>query len=284
MKCNTKIIISIIASVILTFVITALAIEYSIQNDKYGDDVIKTSINSTVMDEERPIIIHLPESYEENTTKKYPVMYVLDGSSQDGHTAFKIDLLSKVKLFPEAIVVGIPNTSGNRSRDFTPHYMKIDSNEPDSDLGNGDNFLKFIEIELTVYINSNYRTNGFSSLSGNSRGGLLVLYVLLEKPKLFDAYLCYSPAFWRENHLIIDKAESFFKQHPNLNTFLYMSLGDLENKKMAKGYNAMVSLIKLMDVTDLKFKYQITKNANHQTNSYKSTIYALEWLGNVLQN
>lgn len=284
MSCNKKIIISIISTLIISAIIGAFLFEFYLQSNKYDESVIQTSINSKIMGEERDVIIHLPEDYEVNTTKKYPVMYVLDGTSQDIHTAFKIDILSKVKLFPQSIVVGIPNTSGNRSRDFTPHYMKIDIEEANSDLGNGDNFLKFIETELIPYINSNYRQNGFSSISGNSRGGLFTLYALLERPELFDAYMCYSPAFWREDHLIVNKAKAFFNSEHNIKTYLFMSLGDLENDKMKNGYNAMVSLINGFNYDDLDFKHQITRNANHQSNSYKSTVYALEWLGNALQN
>jgi len=46
MKCRTKLIIAVLVSIILTFGITAIAIEYSIQNAKYGDDVMQTSIQS----------------------------------------------------------------------------------------------------------------------------------------------------------------------------------------------------------------------------------------------
>ena len=280
MKCKTQLIIAVIASTILTFAITAIAIEYVIQNNKYGDDVIQTSIQSKIMNEKRTVIIHLPESYTTNPNKKYPVMYVLDGTSQDNHTAVKIDILSKLELFPEAIVVGIPNTSGHRSRDQTPHYMKVDIDKDDSELGNGDNFLKFIETELITYIETNYRTNGFRTLSGNSRGGLFTFYAMLESPELFNGYLCYSPAFWRENALIVEKAKTFFIQNSNINSFVFMSLGDQENDKMKNGYTKMVSLIENEKSAHFQFKHQITKRANHQNNSYKSTIYALKWLGN----
>lgn len=40
-------------------------------------------------------------------------MYVLDGTSQDGHTDDKLTVLSDAGLVPYAIVVGIPSR-GNR--------------------------------------------------------------------------------------------------------------------------------------------------------------------------
>ena len=50
-------------------------------------------------------------------------MYVLDGTSQDGHTDDKLTVLSDAGLVPYAIVVGIPKSGGNRERDQTPRFM-----------------------------------------------------------------------------------------------------------------------------------------------------------------
>lgn len=68
-------------------------------------NVVQTNIHSTILDEERRVIIHLPRNYSKDTAQKYPVMYVLDGTSQDDHTADKINILSDAGLAPVAIVV-----------------------------------------------------------------------------------------------------------------------------------------------------------------------------------
>src|SRR6185295_748780 len=85
---------------------------------------IQTNIHSTILDEDRRVIIHLPRNYAKDTAQKHPVMYVLDGTSQDDHTADKIGVLSDAGLIPTAIVVGLPNTRGNRERDQTPPFMR----------------------------------------------------------------------------------------------------------------------------------------------------------------
>ena len=100
------------------------------------------------MNEERRVIIHLPRNYSKDSSRKYPVMYVLDGTSQDQHTADKITVLSDAGLIPSAIVVGLPNTRGNRERDQTPPFMRRDVNDPNSAFGAADKFLSFIEKEL----------------------------------------------------------------------------------------------------------------------------------------
>jgi enterochelin esterase-like enzyme len=85
------------------------------------DSVIQTSIFSTVLNEDRQIILHLPGNYFYDSGQKYPVMYVLDGTSQDQHTTDKIEILSVAGLIPAAIVVGIPNTRAIATEIIYPH-------------------------------------------------------------------------------------------------------------------------------------------------------------------
>ncbi|NER13629.1 hypothetical protein GWK08_09285 [Leptobacterium flavescens] len=287
MKVYLKKIALLLGTVVLSVLATALFIEYNFQNNKYGEDVIQAEIFSKSMNEKRPFIVHLPKNYDSDTSRRYPVMYILDGTSQDIHTAHKIDILSEAKVFPEAIVVGIPNTSGNRSRDFTPHYMKIDLEDEDSKRGNGNNFLRFFEKELIPYIDANYRTSSFRSLSGNSRGGLFALYAMLEKPGLFNAYMCYSPAFWREDKLIVNRAEALLRKGSKKKVFLYMSLGSEENEKMKRGFVAMEKMINRNRPEGMSFYIEVTPKSDHGSNSYNSTVSALAKLGsfmNIIEN
>jgi enterochelin esterase-like enzyme len=59
-----------------------------------SSNVVQTNIHSTILDEDRRVIIHLSRNYAKDPTQKYTVMYVLDGTSQDDHTADKITVLS----------------------------------------------------------------------------------------------------------------------------------------------------------------------------------------------
>lgn len=66
---------------------------------------------SSVLGDTRELIVHLPERYDEEPTRRYPVIYVLNGSSQDVHTASTAALMARLGLMPELIVVGVPNIS-----------------------------------------------------------------------------------------------------------------------------------------------------------------------------
>ncbi|WP_445457434.1 alpha/beta hydrolase [Flavobacterium sp. HNIBRBA15423] len=253
-------------TVLLTALISIILFSYLTGNPTYPKSVIQTKLYSKILDEEREIIIHLPRDYDKN--KKYMVMYVLDGSSQDKHIANKFDILATTGYVENAIVVGIPNVSGKgRQRDYTPPYMKMDIDEKDSPLGEGDNFLTFMEKELFPFIEKNYSVSENRTIAGNSRGGLLVMYSLLFKPDLFQGRFCFSPAIWRDDNLIVKKASEFLTKQDSLNSFLYISMGDQENNKMKKGFNEITKTLKEKAVKQFIWHSEYTKNANHQNNA-----------------
>ena len=86
-------------------------------------------IYSEILDETRSFLVHLPEGYE-NSTKRYPVLYMLDGGDLALHSKYisryskAVSTLKELDYtkMPEIILVGIANT--DRQRDMLP--VKID--------------------------------------------------------------------------------------------------------------------------------------------------------------
>jgi predicted alpha/beta superfamily hydrolase len=230
------------------------------------------------MGEDRSLIIHLPRNYTKNPAQKYAVMYVLDGTSQDQHTADKIAVLSDAGLVPDAIVVGLPNTRGNRERDQTPPFMRTNVDDNTSPYGVAEKFLSSIEKELIPFVEANYRTSGYRTLSGNSRGGLFVLYSLIEKPDLFQARFCYSTPVWRFDNLLVNKVGEFLRSASRLNGFLYLSVGDKETERMVGGFDKLVEVLKKNGQKTFKWAADHTPHAVHQDNALISTSKGLaEW-------
>ena len=93
--------------------------------------------------------------YQQNQKLDYPVLYLLDGQRNFGHTIGTLDLLNQSNMAQEMIVVAIMNT--HRTRDFTPTYDESYNQWGFS--GGADKFLNFIEQELMPYIDKHYRTN-----------------------------------------------------------------------------------------------------------------------------
>lgn len=250
------------------------------------DAKVQSKIYSTELKEERNIIIHLPRHYSKDTVQKYPVMYVLDGTSQDQHTADKIAVLSDAGLLPKAIVVGLPNTRGNRERDQTPPFMRTDVDNQNSPYGAADKFLSFIEKELFPFIDGNYRTSGYRAISGNSRGGLFVFYTLIEKPSLFQARFCYSTPVWRFDNLMVNKTVESLRSDSNskARSFLYMSVGEKETERMVGGFKSMIDALKKNSPGNLIWVADYTPHAVHQDNALISSSKGLAEWGKYLEN
>ena len=132
----------------------------------------RQSIRSEILQEDRPLLIHLPESYQ-TSASSYPVLYLLDGSDYALFNAISdLRRLQGRELAPEMIIVAIENT--DRNRDMLPVKVEEYPVPP-----RAEGFLTFIEKELIPSIEKNYRTNGQRILKGQSLSGLFTLYALL---------------------------------------------------------------------------------------------------------
>lgn len=266
-----KTVLIILISIILTTVAILSILEIKAQRDQLRADEVEI-INSKILNESRKLLVHLPKDYNVNTNKRYPVLYALDATSHDKVILNSTHVLSSAKLLPDLIIVGIVNT--DRKKDLTPHYINQD--DQDSELGKGNLFLNFLENEVIPMIDENYRTTEYKMISGNSRGGLFSFYAMIEKPNLFDAYFCYSPAFWRSENIIAKKFEESLIKKKLTNEFIYLSLGSLENEKMKKGFDEVIEILNKKDSIGFKAFYDFTENANHGTNAYYSIPNALK--------
>jgi predicted alpha/beta superfamily hydrolase len=164
-------------------------------------------INSTILEEERILNIYLPNGYSEDSSKIYPVIYLLDGSKDEDfiHVSGIVQFgsFSWINMIPESIVVGISNV--DRKRDFTyPSQNLLDQKEFPTTGASG-KFIEFIKKELQPLIDSAYHTSSKKTLIGQSLGGLLATEVLFEQPQLFDNYIIVSPSLWWDDENLLDR-------------------------------------------------------------------------------
>ncbi|MEO0728477.1 MAG: alpha/beta hydrolase-fold protein [Bacteroidota bacterium] len=165
------------------------------------------SINSKILGETRVLNIYLPSTYSADSSNTYPVIYLLDGSSDEDfiHVSGIVQFgsFSWINMVPESIVVGIGNV--DRKRDFTyPSESELDQTEfPTS--GQSGKFISFLENELQPFIDSSYKTADIKTIIGQSLAGLLVTEILFEKPHLFDNFIIVSPSLWWDDEKLLDR-------------------------------------------------------------------------------
>jgi predicted alpha/beta superfamily hydrolase len=208
---------------------------FSQDNRKVSIGVID-SIHSNILNEDRKLWIYVPESSDTETPKRYPVLYLLDGDGHFYSVVGMIQQLSQVNgntIYPEMIVVGIPNT--NRTRDLTPTQAKADPLRMDSAYrfsGGGEKFVAFIEKELMPHIDSLYPTRPYKVLVGHSFGGLTAINIAMNHTELFNSYISIDPSMWWDdmNYLKATKQALGTKRFPS--TALYIGIANTMEANM----------------------------------------------------
>jgi len=211
----------VLSGIAVLFLVTSAAMA---QPD--GGTVKRLTLKSSVLGEDRIILVRTPAGYETNKDS-YPVLYMTDGDAHIGHTASTIEFLTRNGRVPEMIVVGVTNT--DRTRDLTP--AKSTNKNAAGELqfptaGGANNFLKFFETELIPEIEKQYRVHPYRILAGHSFGGLFAIHAMISKPGLFNSYVAVSPSLQWENAEALKRAEEFLKNQKELKVTLYTSLGN----------------------------------------------------------
>ena len=232
-----------------------------------GENGLQRTTRSVVLNEEREYTVLLPESYSSDRTRRYPVLYVLDGQSQAGHTAESAALMARIGVMPEVIIVGVSSMEGDRrDRDYTPPDMLLDTERAGGATGSGDRFLTFLRDEMIPGVERDYRTERPRMLAGWSRGGLFVTYSLLAAPALFDARFAHSPALWREGDLIVGQLERLVASAQLLEGFLFLSLGEKENEKMKAAFTHAIAVLEKRAPRTLRWRAVLSRDGVHETN------------------
>ena len=142
------------------------------------------------------VYVRLPEGYDEDPHRRYPVVYVLDGDSLFPILAANHLFLTYDIDLPEAIVVGIAYGSldpaiNKRGFDFSPPTPELDP-----ERGGARAFHGFLTSELIPHIEQTFRAAPTRRiLFGQSRGGSMVLYSAMTFPDVFWGRIASNPAF-----------------------------------------------------------------------------------------
>lgn len=235
----------------------------------------KHSIQSEILQQKRPLMVFLPDDYDKEEEKSYPVMYLLDGGGNFHHTTATVNFLAHQNKIPDMIVVGIPNTD-DRTRDLTPFAESAKTSFPTS--GGADNMLSFIETELMPHIESKYRTQPYKILVGHSFGGLFVTHTLIHHPGIFNAYISISPSLWWGNQeLVMEQSKAFFDSQKDLKGHLYMTMGN-EGGTMLGGAWKLAALLEEKGPQEFYWEFDRMPEETHGSIPQRSTIKGLEFI------
>ncbi|HSG49761.1 MAG TPA: alpha/beta hydrolase-fold protein [Longimicrobiales bacterium] len=234
------------------------------------------TLHSEILGEDRPVLVGLPAGYDESD-EPYPVLYLLDGGAHFHHTTGTVRFLAENNRMPAAIVVAIPNLSGEgRTRDLTPPLEDEKSRTEFPTAGGAGDFLRFLTEELRPWVDARWRTRDFEILVGHSFGGLFVTEVLNRDPSAFDAYLSISPSLWWDEGAYLDRIADLFERHPEARGSLYMTMAN-EGTNMLGGALVFAGTLSSHAPGSFRWHWRHMPTESHGTIPARTIYDGLEW-------
>jgi predicted alpha/beta superfamily hydrolase len=236
----------------------------------------QTTIHSTVLDEDRDLLIYMPPNYL-NSERRYPVLYLLDGRGSFHHATASVELLARTGWISDMIVIGIANV--DRTRDFT--FVRSEDGGPN---GGGERFLRFLESEVVPFVDSNFRTYPHRTVVGHSLGGLCVFTAMISHPDLFHAYIAVSPALSADERSsggvrpFSSRAKEFFADRASFKRFVYVTMSSGEQKEWHQDLARFKKIIDESKPEGFEWHYQDMPDEDHGSTVLKSTYDGLRSL------
>lgn len=232
-------------------------------------------IKSAILSENRSLNVYLPPGYSPDSLRKYPVIYLLDGSADEDfiHVAGLVQFgnFSWINMLPESIVVGIANV--DRRRDFTFPTRNVQDKKDYPTTGHSTRFIDFIEKELQPFVNKTYKTDGTSTIIGQSLGGLLATEILLKKPQLFDNYIIVSPSLWWDDESLLQAQPAVFSGKKSV----YIAVGK-EGEVMERDAAALHQKLQALGRKECPLHFQFFEKQSHGDVLHLAVYYAFEKL------
>lgn len=210
----------------------------------------------------REITIGLPVAYEQNPTKKYPILILLDGDYLFDPFFGALNYGAYWEDLPETIIIGISQNL-NQERIDDSNYDDFNGVPAEK----GARFFEFIGSELLPYIEKKYRVAPFRIIAGHdTTAGYLNFFLYKENP-IFNAYISLSPELAPEMETRIPENLAKLKQP----IFYYQSSGEGDLKDVKEAIKTLDANIKLVVNPLLNYKYDHFMGASH----YASVLYSI---------
>ncbi|MBI5835940.1 MAG: carbohydrate esterase [Candidatus Eisenbacteria bacterium] len=189
-------------------------------------NVVEMAAFSSRFVRERRVWVYLPPGYAADSSARYPVVYFHDGNNVfDAATSFlgvewgvdeTAERLIPTGGLPPFIAVAVANTP-DRAAEYTP--------AADARHGGGRaaDYARFLVDELKPRVDSLYRTlpdPAHTAVAGSSLGGLVSLWLGLERPDVFGRVACISPAAWWANRDMVRRAGAAAGPRPGQRTWI----------------------------------------------------------------
>lgn len=233
-------------------------------------------MHSNIIDRDYKISVSLPEEYDAKSSRKYPVLFVLDGNSYFATTVQSYRVQRIGNDVPPLVIVGIEYPTLRRDEwlvrragefthtkvaDFDKSYTEQNGMPVTS--GEGATFMRVINEEIIPMIEKDYSVSSDRALFGHSLGGLFATHSLLDKNRTFNRYIISSPSLWWDNEIAFKWAEAYDQENNTLDATVMLSVGSLEGPQMVPPMERMGIVLKASDYQELDITTHVFDNETH---------------------
>jgi len=217
------------------------------------------TIDSKYLAEKRDIQIYLPDSYHEQPSRNYPVLYVIAGQRYFLHgvsfqQSFNFPGQSHfIDHGAEFIVVGINTDNNKRFESFKE---------------NGSNLIDFLQHELIPYIDKSYQVSNERVLFAWEIAGGMAMQIFAKHTSLFTGYIVASPAPFNYKISAIEEA---LASDAMKNRFIYFSMSPVESWAIDET-DSLAKLLKEKAPEGLIWRYDVLEGEDHYSTPSR-TIY-----------
>ena len=185
-------------------------------------------------DEERRAYLYLPDSYDREPERRYPVLYMFDGHNvffdSDATYGKSWGLGEYLDEHEVPLIVAAVECNHHPDHGRLSEYSPYTFYDPNFGhiIGRGNITMDWIVHTFKPFIDRNYRTlpgRKQTCIAGSSMGGLMSLYALLEYNHVFSRAAALSPSLW----VVPDRLARMVQEADVQNdTVLYMDYGARE--------------------------------------------------------
>jgi predicted alpha/beta superfamily hydrolase len=207
-----------------------------------------TQFASRLTDERHDFIVYVPQAFNDDSNRFFPVLYLHDGQNLfDPETSFikgnywrvgeTADALIESGDVEPLVIVGIYNLGVKRVDEYTP--------VEDGRLGGGraDAYGQMLVEELRPFVAHQYRTLAGPEncgMGGSSLGGLVSLYLGMRYPGIFGKLAIFSPSVWWHNRVILRTVEQL---RARTDQKIWLDMGTKEGRRALPDTRALKRLL-----------------------------------------
>ena len=209
------------------------------------------------------LYIKLPEGYEENNDKEYPVIYFT-------HPVQHIEILSAASenLIEDVILVGVTFQKGMTFRTV-------------------DSYMNFIRNDVFKTVENSYRADADRrTYFGYSSGALVGAYILSKHPNAFKNFILGSPALGGDSTVtqkIYELGSNTANGRKELNANVFVSYGTSEKEADKQHFEEFIAILENLDDESLTLEH-IVVEGDHHTSFPMTALRGVTWLSGLIKD